>query len=458
MTARVILTISSGSLRGKEFIYDSPHSITIGRDPTCDICLPDHPTHDRISRRHCQIEIALPQAKIHDLGSTHGTFVNHVRIGDRTSPKQLDLDALITVGGVEIKVFIEGVPPPPKPVSGLGKIIKPIQSKAWQALCKFLEIEQPEATPISTEPPQQIKTPAPAVLPEIRGHKLLELLGEGVDGQVYLAENSQGQQVALKMMAPTLVAQPSAIVRFEREIENTKALKHPNVIGLLDYGPYANSFFYTMEYCSQGNLATWMEKFGGKIWLDVAKPIMSDILSGLEYLHEVEVPYVRLQDGGFGHGKGLVHRDLKPANIFLLQTDRGLTAKIGDLGLSKAYELADVSMGTVRGDAPRGTPNFMPRQQFINFQYAQPEVDIWAAAACFYYMLTNYYPRDFGKNVLLKSILEYPVIPIRDRSPQIPLPLAQVIDRALAEDSQNCLHYQRVKDFRMDLEQALSSQ
>jgi eukaryotic-like serine/threonine-protein kinase len=456
MSARVILTISSGSLRGKEFVYDSPHNITIGRDSTCEICFPDNPAHDRISRYHCKLEIMPPQIRIYDIDSTHGTSVNRVPIGGRTDPKQIDRDALIIVGGVEIKVVIEGAPIPPdvKPVSGLGKIIKPISSKAWQALCKFLEIGEAESTTIGTEQPQQ---PQSATLPEIRGHKLIELLGEGIDGQVYLAENSQGQQVALKMMAPALITDPSAIIRFEREIENTKALNHPNVIKLLDCGSYANSFFYTMEHCSQGNLATWMDKFGGKIWLDVAKPIMFDILNGLEYLHQVEVPYVRLQDGGFGRGKGLVHRDLKPANILLVQTGHGLTAKIGDLGLSKAYELAAVSLGTVRGEAPRGTPNFMPRQQILNFQYVQPEVDIWAAAACFYYMLTHDYPRNLGKNVQLASILESPVIPIRDRSPQIPQPLAEVIDRALAEDSQNQIHYKHVKDFRMDLEQALSS-
>jgi eukaryotic-like serine/threonine-protein kinase len=455
MSARVILTISSGSLRGKEFIYDSPRNITIGRDPTCEICFPDNADHDRISRYHCKLEIVPPQIKIYDETSVHGTSVNRVPVGGRTDAKQIDRNALIIVGGVEIKVVIEGIPipipPDEKQLSALEKIIKPILRKGWQALCNFLEIGEPASTAIVTEQPQ------PPTIPEIEGYKLLELLGEGIDGQVYLVENTKGEQVALKMMTPALAADPSAKLRFKREIENTKVLKHPNVIKFLDDDFYANSLFYTMEYCSQGNLATWMDKTGGKFRLEMAKPIMFDILSGLEYLHEVEVPYVRLQNGGFGQGKGLVHRDLKPANIFLVQTEDGLTAKIGDFGLSKAYELAAVSLGTVRGDAPRGTPNFMPRQQLNNFQFVQPEVDIWSAAACFYYMLTYYYPRDLGEDVPLASILERPVIPIRDRSPQIPPPLAEVIDRALAEDSQNQLHYKQVKDFRIDLEQALSS-
>ncbi len=472
MSARVILTISNGSLQGKEFVFDKSHELTIGRDIDCEICFPDNPAHDRISRRHCQLQITPPQLQIHDLGSTHGTFVNHLKIGDRSQPKQIDRDGIISVGGIEIKVIIEGAPATvaaPEPsaplTAGVKKIfnLQPLPNKAWQALRKFLEIGEPEATPVAAHPdpvvplaPEPI-APATPALPEIRGHKLLELIGAGTDGQVYLAENSQGQQVALKMMDPALVADSAAIGRFEREIENTKALAHPNVIKLLDCGAYANSFFYTMEYCPQGNLATWMDKIGGQLWLELAKPIVFDILAGLEYIHEVEVPYVRLQDGGFGKGKGLVHRDLKPANIFLLQTDRGLTAKIGDFGLAKAYQLSATSMGTVMGDPARGTPNFMPRTQFLNFQNVQPEVDIWAAAACFYYMLTRQYPRNLGEDVALPEILEYPAIPIRDRSPQIPASLAQVIDRALAEDPKQPLYYQRVQDFRLDLTQAFSS-
>ena len=108
---------------------------------------------------------------------------------------------------------------------------------------------------------------------------------------------------------------------------------------------------------------------------------------------------------------------------------------------------------TMSGDGFRGTPHFMCRKQVLEFQQAKPEVDIWAAAACLYYMLTNQYPRKFGKGEGWEVLLERDVIPIRDRNPDLPAPLAIVIDRALHEGSKTSttLHYQRVQDFKADL-------
>ena len=69
-------------------------------------------------------------------------------------------------------------------------------------------------------------------------------------------------------------------------------------------------------------------------------------------------------------------------------------AKVGDYGLSKAFDLAGLSGQTCTG-AVAGTPAFLPRQQVINFKYARPEVDVWAAAAFLYYLLTVRPPREF---------------------------------------------------------------
>lgn len=163
---------------------------------------------------------------------------------------------------------------------------------------------------------------------------------------------------------------------------------------------------------------------------------------------------VKLADGSIGSGKGLVHRDLKPANIFLQRVNNKLVAKIGDYGLSKAFELSGLSGQTLTGKrGAMGTSAFMARQQLLNCKYSQPEVDVWAAAACLYNMLTGNYPRNFGGQDPFAAVLGNSVVPIRQRDSQIPAKLAAAIDLALQEQPQ--IYFQNALDFNAALRKAV---
>ena len=141
-----------------------------------------------------------------------------------------------------------------------------------------------------------------------------------------------------------------------------------------------------MEYCNGGSITNLMQRQGGKLSIDEAIPIILQVLDGLEYAHNAAIPNVRLANGTFGKGRGLVHRDIKPENIFLINAGNQRIVKIGDYGLGKAFDVAGLSGQTMTGDKA-GSPYFMPRQQVIDFKYAKPEVDVWATAACLYNML-----------------------------------------------------------------------
>jgi serine/threonine-protein kinase len=81
-----------------------------------------------------------------------------------------------------------------------------------------------------------------------------------------------------------------------------------------------------------------------------------------------------------------------------------------------------------------GTPVFMPRQQAIDFKYSKPEVDVWAAAAAYYNMLTGAFPKNFRPGINpWQIIVSESSIPIRQRDASLPERLAAVIDRALIE-------------------------
>ena len=271
-------------------------------------------------------------------------------------------------------------------------------------------------------------------LAAIEGYQVLGELGRGGMGAVYLARHEQtGQEVSLKVMLPRVAASARAADDFLRETVNTKVLQHPNVVRLWDAGCSQGTFFLTLEYCGGGSVEKLRRQRGGKLPIAEAGPIILQALRGLEYAHSVEIPEVRLNDGSLGSGRGLVHRDLKPANIFLAAAGRARVAKLGDYGLSKAFDLAGLSGHTVIGDVA-GTPQFMPRQQVLYFREVRPEVDVWAMAASLYTLLTGCVPRDFRQERdVWQTVLQTDAVPIRRRNPAIPKRLAQVIDHALVD-------------------------
>ena len=291
-------------------------------------------------------------------------------------------------------------------------------------------------------------------LAAIEGYEVLQELGRGGTGAVYLARDPRlGRQVALKVMLPQVAANQAATEKFLREIENTKALRHPHVVQIYDSGCSHGTFFFTLEYCDGGSVDQLMHGRGGKLPVDEALGIMLQILDGLAYAHQAEIPCVRLEDGKIGRGRGLVHRDLKPHNIFLAAAGNSRVAKVGDYGLAKAFDLAGLSGHTCTGTVA-GTPHFMPRQQVLRFRFAKPEVDVWAAAASLYFLLTGCAPRDFTAGMdPWQTVLQTKPVPIRRRAPAVPKRLAAVIDHALVDDPE--IPFKSAAEFRRALEGAL---
>ena len=167
-------------------------------------------------------------------------------------------------------------------------------------------------------------------------------------------------------MLPKAAASPRCLEMFLREVENTRALRHPNVVRFLDAGYSAGTFFFAMEYCDAGALDRLIIDKGGKLPVDEATAVLFPMLDGIEYAHRAELPYVQLQDGSIGVGKGLVHRDISPHNVLLSNIDQQCQPKVSDFGLSKAFDLAGLSGLTCTG-AAAGKPFYMCRQQLIDY-------------------------------------------------------------------------------------------
>jgi serine/threonine protein kinase len=227
-------------------------------------------------------------------------------------------------------------------------------------------------------------------------------------------------------------------------------LCHPRIVRSFMSGELGGVPFIVMEYCQGGSLLDIVSREGP---LPVAEALCMarDVLDGLAYAHAA--PMVVTAPGGAPiRATGIVHRDLKPHNV-LVSTENGARRfKIADFGLAKAFELAGFSSVT-RTNAMGGTPAFMPRQQAINFKYAQPEVDVWSAAACLYFALTGCPPRDLvaDRDPWLQ-VWTTAAVPVTQRGMSLPDGLCRIIDKALVDRPE--ISFSAASEFRDALDAA----
>jgi eukaryotic-like serine/threonine-protein kinase len=376
MPSKITLSVTRGNLKGQHYLFEERTTCIIGRAEGCLPQLPDDPDHSTISRYHCLLDINPPNIRVRDFGSKNGTYVNGKKIGQRLPEQTPEEGAKMNFPEYDLQA---------------GDTIK-LSSTEFQVAIEFATEDRPtinvaKANVVYADVPKKPNflellnnllkraIAGDRNLVAIRGYEIVKLLGKGGFGEVYLARNEQTQEiVALKVMLPEIVAHQSAIDQFFREAQNTKMLSHTHIVELRDLGYSDGVFFLTMEYCDRGSVKDLMESQGGRLSIDKALEIIFQVLEALDYAHHAEIPYVKLADGGVAKGRGLVHRDLKPANIFLTKSGKKTIAKVGDYGLAKAFDLAGLSGQTLTG-SKAGTPAFMPRQQVLNFKYAQPEVD-----------------------------------------------------------------------------------
>ena len=287
-------------------------------------------------------------------------------------------------------------------------------------------------------------------------YKIVSLLGKGGIGTVYLAKNENNSSLdALKILLPEFTESPEMHERFEREIENCAILNHPNIVKLNDYGKSQGISYYAMEYCNGGSLKDLLRREGGVIPAAYACRIIMQVLDGLEYAHNVEVPHMKIADGSWGRGNGLIHRDIKPENILLQEKgqEKDYIAKISDFGLAKSYRSAGLSGNTQTGSVG-GSLSFISRQQLLNYKYSKPEVDVWSTAAVLYFLLTGKAPRKVeGEKNPFNAVLKNNTVPIREVNPSVPGGLASVIDRAL--DDSSSLFYRKASELKKDIREVL---
>lgn len=453
--SKVTLKVLQGPLAQQVYDFTERSTCVIGRAVDCNILLPDDPSHSTISRYHCLLDINPPAICIRDFGSLNGTYVNGEKIGQRDISASIDKARQLIYPEYDLQHGDQ---------FKLGEsVFQVILSGTSEQENKQLEFPAKD----TMDPLDKInvfldKANDSQTLISIKGYHIIKELGKGAMGVVYLAHKGhdlpeqfleQASQFAIKVMSPKVEASPKAHRQFIRETKNTQLLNHKNIVKVYDVGCHDGTFFFTMDYCDTGSVAQLIARRGGKLPLSMSLKILLQVLDGLEFAHTVEIPVIVLADGSKTSATGLVHRDLKPGNIMLTKVKGKIRAKIADFGLAKAFDVAGLSGRTATGISA-GTPYFMPRQQVINFKFAKPEVDIWAAAATFFKMVTGHYPRKYNRESdPWLTTLKTPVSRIREYDTAIPQSLASVIDKALIEQPE--LYYKSAAHFKADILQVV---
>jgi eukaryotic-like serine/threonine-protein kinase len=250
-------------------------------------------------------------------------------------------------------------------------------------------------------------------------YTLEQKLGAGGMGTVYRARHAMLRRPTAVKLLDIDKMSDAAIARFEREVQATSTLTHPNTVQIFDYGRTPEGiFYYAMELLEGTNL--------------------DDLVARTGPLPEARAVYLLRQACGSlaeAHAAGLVHRDVKPANLFL--TRRGGLAdfvKVLDFGLVKAVGGADEAHLT-SANAVTGTPLYLSPEAVNEPDRLDARADVYALGAVAYYLLTGQ-PVFSGATVMeicMKHVREAPTPPSERLGRPVSTGLEALVLRCLAK-------------------------
>ena len=265
---------------------------------------------------------------------------------------------------------------------------------------------------IMAEPEDQDETSAPASLDMlvekvgswIDRYKLLEVLGEGGMGIVYLAEQAEPikRQVALKVIKPGMDSQ-RVVARFEAERQALALLDHPNIAHVYDAGTTeAGRPYFAMEHVEGLPITEYCDRH--KLTIEQRLRLFQQVCLAVHHAHQ----------------KGIIHRDLKPSNILVSAEDDHPIPKIIDFGVAKAISQPLTERISLTEDSQLlGTPEYMsPEQAEMVNEDIDTRSDIYSLGVLLYVLLAGILPYD--SETLRQGGIEHVRKTIRETDPKTP--------------------------------------
>ncbi len=268
---------------------------------------------------------------------------------------------------------------------------------------------------------------------QIAHYRVLEKLGAGGMGEVYLAEDTQlGRKIALKVLHAGTASDPERLARFRQEAKALASINHPGIVTVYSVEEIDGLDFITMELVEGTTLSSAMG--GSRLSLDRFFDIALALTDALSMAHE----------------KGVAHRDLKPGNIMVASN---WSIKILDFGLAKLLQEApggqDETEILTREFQVMGTAGYMSPEQ-LRGETIDYRSDIFSLGVVLYEMATGRRPFE-GKSSLdlATSILRETPAPLTDLAPELPRHLGRIINLCLGKDPDS--RFQTARDVHNQL-------
>ena len=271
---------------------------------------------------------------------------------------------------------------------------------------------------------------------ELGHYRLRRKLGQGGMGEVYLAEHRLLKRpCAVKRIHPKYLNNPEQIKRFEREVQTTAQLRHPNTVEVYDYGRAEDgSFYYVMEYLPGLSLEEVVSRYG-PLAPERVVHVLRQVCGALREAHRI----------------GLVHRDIKPSNILILpEGSPHDQAKVVDFGLVQSLATdADPDAKITRDGLIVGTPEYMSPEQAQGLPLDERS-DLFSLGTVAYFLLTGKeaFHRDNPVRTLLAVVNEEPKA-MAEFNPFVPADVTAVVAKCMAKPLES--RYGRAADLEAAL-------
>ncbi|MFL6215546.1 MAG: protein kinase domain-containing protein [Blastocatellia bacterium] len=274
------------------------------------------------------------------------------------------------------------------------------------------------------------------MFPALTRYRILDKLGAGGMGEVYLAEDTRlHRRVALKFLPTQFTSDATRVRRFEKEARAASALNHPNILTIHEIGEADGAHFIATEFVEGSTLRRRLSL--GPLSLMDSLEIAIQVAAALQAAHTI----------------GIIHRDIKPENLMLRHDGY---VKVLDFGLAKFIEhptleesLPTQAATQTEPGLAMGTTPYMSPEQTRGLK-VDARTDIWSLGVVLYEMITGHLPfTGETRTDIMAAILKSEPTPLATYAPHAPAEMRRIISRMLIKDCDQ--RYQSVNDLLVDL-------